>query len=109
MLAWYRQSAHDHLSARAAHFAALLHVEPPIIAVKDMRSRWGSCSAKGRISLHWALVTFPEEIADYVVVHELAHLKELNHGAVFWRIVGQVLPDYREQRTWLRSKDHPAL
>jgi predicted metal-dependent hydrolase len=101
--AWYRRRAADVLTARVAHFASLVGVAPPLVAVKDMRSRWGSCSAKGRISLHWGLVLLPLEVADYVVVHELVHLTELNHGERFWLIVGEILPDYRERRKRLRS------
>ena len=68
-----------------------------------MRSRWGSCSSAGRVSLHWGLVLLPLELADYVVVHQLAHLGEMNHGPRFWRGVEDILPDYRERRARLRA------
>ncbi len=92
---WYRRHATDVLNARVAHFAPLVGVAPPPIAIKDMRSRWGSCSAKGRVSLHWGLVLLEPALLDYVVVHELAHLLELNHQLAFWRGVERLLPDYR--------------
>lgn len=102
---WYRRRAADVLNARVAHFAPLVGVAPPPIAIKEMRSRWGSCSAKGRISLHWGLVLLPLELVDYVVVHELVHLRELHHQPAFWRGVEQVLSDYRERRRRLRGQD----
>jgi hypothetical protein len=100
--AWYRRRAADVLGARVAHFAAVVGVAPPPFAVKDMRSRWGSCSAKGRVSLHWGLVQLDPALLDYVVVHELCHLGELNHGPAFWRRVEAALPDWRERRKRLR-------
>ena len=103
-LAWYRRRATDILNERVAQWAPRVGVAPPPVTVKDMRSRWGSCSAKGRISLHWGLVLQPLDLADYVVVHELVHLRELNHGPAFWSGVGAVLPDYRERRKRLRSE-----
>ena len=104
-LTWYRWRAADVLNARVLHFAPLVGVAPPPVAIKDMRSRWGSCSAKGRVSLHWGLVLLPIELVDYVVVHELVHLRELHHQTAFWRRVEQVLPDYRERRMRLRQRD----
>lgn len=103
-LAWYRRRAAGVLNDRVAHWAPLVGVVLPPVAVKDMRSRWGSCSAKGRISLHWGLVLLPLEMADYVVVHELVHLQELNHGKTFWRGVERLVPDYRERRKRLRAQ-----
>lgn len=103
-LAWYRRRAAEVLRERIAHYAPLVGVAPPPVAIKDMHSRWGSCSAKGRVNLYWGLVALPLELADYVVVHELAHLHELNHSPAFWRGVEAVLPDYRERRKRLRSE-----
>jgi predicted metal-dependent hydrolase len=101
---WYRRHATDVLNARVAHFAPLVGVAPPPIAIKDMRSRWGSCSAKGRVSLYWGLVLLEPALLDYVVVHELVHLLELNHQLAFWRGVARLLPDYRARRKRLRSE-----
>ncbi len=103
-LAWYRRRATEVLKERIAYWAPLVGVAAPPITIKDMHSRWGSCSAKGRVNLYWGLVTLPLELADYVVVHELAHLLELNHSPAFWRGVERVLPDYRELRKRLRSE-----
>ena len=103
-LAWYRRRAGEVLKERIAWYAPLVGVAVPPVTIKDMHSRWGSCSAKGRVNLYWGLVALPLELADYVVVHELAHLLELNHSPAFWRGVERVLPDYRERRKRLRSE-----
>ena len=108
-LAWYRRRAARVLNERIRRFAPLVGVTPPTVRIKEMRSRWGSCSAKGRVSLHWGLVLLPLDLADYVVVHELVHLRELNHGQAFWRGVEQVLPDYRERRKRLKSESSRSV
>ena len=71
------------------------------IAIRDQRTRWGSCSSRGTLSFNWRLVLAPLEVADYVVVHELCHLREPNNSPRFWRLVAAVRPGYREQRRWL--------
>ena len=101
---WYRRHAADVLHGRVAHFAPLVGVALPPIAVKDMRSRWGSCSARGNVSLHWGLVLLDPELLDYVVVHELVHLRRAHHQPAFWRGVERLLPDYRERRRRLRGE-----
>ncbi len=108
-LAWYRRRAARVLNERIRHFAPLVGVAPPTVRIKEMHSRWGSCSAKDRVSLHWGLVLLPLDLADYVVVHELVHLRELNHGQAFWRGVEQVLPDYRERRKRLKSESSRSV
>lgn len=69
----------------------------------EQKTRWGSCSSKGNLNFNWKLVRMPEEVLDYVVVHELAHRKEMNHSKAFWAIVESVLSDYRERRKWLKE------
>ena len=73
------------------------------LAIRDTRSRWGSCSARGTLSFSWRLVLAPHTVLDYVVVHELCHLREPNHSRRFWRLVGDLRPDYRLPRRWLRD------
>ena len=72
------------------------------ITIREQKTRWGSCSAKGNLNFNWKLVLMPPEILDYVVVHELAHRLQMNHSAAFWAEVGKILPDYRERRQWLK-------
>ena len=71
------------------------------ITMRNQKTRWGSCSSKGNLNFNCLLMLCPEEIRDYVVVHELAHLKELNHSPDFWAQVAEILPDYKERRKWL--------
>ena len=71
--------------------------------VRDQRTRWGSASARGTISLNWRLSLVPPNVAVYVVVHELCHLVEMNHSPAFWALVEGHLPGYRERRRWLRA------
>lgn len=91
------------LEAKCRQFAARMGVTYGTISVKEQKTRWGSCSAKGNLNFNWKLILMPEEILDYLVVHELAHRIEMNHSPAFWRIVERELPDYRERRTWLKK------
>ena len=93
---------------RAAHFAPLVGVTYGGITIRNQRTRWGSCSGKGNLNFNCLLMLTPEEVIDYVVVHELCHRKEMNHSVRFWAEVERVLPDYREPKGWM--KEHgPAL
>lgn len=88
---------------RTAFFAERMGVDYGRITVREQKTRWGSCSQKGNLNFNWKLVLMPQEILDYVVVHELAHRKEMNHSARFWAIVEQVLPDYQNRRNELKK------
>ena len=100
---WYRDAARRHLGSLVERWAPPLGVRPGRLTIRDGRSRWGSCSAGGGISLSWRLVMAPPEVGQYVVVHELAHLREMNHSRAFWQIVAGALPGYDAQRRWLRT------
>jgi len=101
--AWYRRAAATHAAARLAHFAPLVGRAARKLVIRAQRTRWGSCSARGTISLNWRLMQAPPEILDYVVVHELCHLLVPNHSPRFWAEVARVLPDWRHQRAQLRQ------
>ena len=88
---------------RVEYYAELMGVSYGRITIREKKTRWGSCSCKGNLNFNWKLMLMPPEILDYVVVHELAHRKEMNHSRDFWKIVEQVLPDYQERRKRLRE------
>lgn len=100
----YRERARGKLTERTAYFASLIGVSYNRISIRSAKTRWGSCSAQGNLNFHWKLILMPSEILDYVVVHELAHRKEMNHSDRFWRQVELVLPDYKHRRQWLKEK-----
>ena len=100
---WYRREARRRITAAVAREAGRLGVEHTSIAIRDQRTRWGSCSRRGTLSFNWRLVIAPVEVLDYVVIHELCHLRELNHSKAFWRLVDEALPNWREQRRWLNE------
>ena len=91
-----------HFSARLIHFAPRLEVIAPTIALSSARTRWGSCSRASGIRINWRLIHLPEHLGDYVVIHELAHLHEMNHGPRFWAWVEEACPDWRQARSELK-------
>jgi predicted metal-dependent hydrolase len=96
-----RREAHARISLLAQSEAAALGVSYTRLTLRDQRSRWGSCSSKGALSFNWRLVLAPNDVLDYVVVHEICHLAEHNHGPNFWRLVERRRPSYRESKQWL--------
>jgi predicted metal-dependent hydrolase len=100
---WLQARAREVFAERIPVFAARLGRTPSRWALSSARTRWGSCTPDGAIRLNWRLVHFPTEIVDYVIAHELAHLRELNHGPRFWSTVGELFPDFERARAWLRD------
>jgi predicted metal-dependent hydrolase len=100
---WLQRQARRIFEERCRHFAAQLGVRWTRLALSSAQTRWGSASADGSIRLHWRLVHFALPTIDYVVAHELAHLREMNHSARFWDVVRSVLPDYEQARGSLKS------
>jgi predicted metal-dependent hydrolase len=101
--AWLQSRAKIIFSERIPLYSQKLGAAPTKWGLSSARTRWGSCAHDGSIRLNWRLVQFPMDIIDYVVAHELAHLKELNHGPEFWRTVGELFPDYEKKRRWLKQ------
>lgn len=97
------------IPARVAHFAPLVGVRYGRITVRNQRSRWGSCSSQGNLNFNCLLMLCPEEIVDYVVVHELCHRKEMNHSPRFWAEVERVLPDYKQRLQWLKENGNAIM
>ena len=100
---WYRRVAMQLFEECVAHFAPLMNVTPRTVKLSSARTQWGSCTVRGTVRLNWQLIKMPLRLIDYVVVHELAHLVEMNHSAAFWRVVGKVCPDYVRLRGELRK------
>lgn len=98
-----RRRAGAVFAQRTAYFAQQMGVTYGKITVRDQKTRWGSCSQRGNLNFNFRLLLAPPEVLDYVVVHELCHRKEMNHSARFWYEVAQVLPDYQEQKAWLKQ------
>lgn len=92
------------ISVKVKHYAGLMNVQYGRITIRNQKTRWGSCSSKGNLNFNCLLMLAPDEVVDYVVIHELCHLIEMNHSKVFWKQVEQMMPDYKKHRKWL--KDH---
>ena len=88
---------------KVRYYAPIIGVTYGRITIRNQRTRWGSCSGKGNLNFNCLLLLMPEEVLDYVVVHELCHRKEMNHSARFWEEVEKILPDYRQRRKWLKD------
>ncbi|MBI4266978.1 MAG: M48 family metallopeptidase [Chloroflexi bacterium] len=102
---WYRTRAAELITAKVAGWSQRLKVRCNRISIREQRTRWGSCSAKGNLSFNWKLLMAPEAVIDYVVIHELCHLKELNHSGKFWQFVASYCPGWRERKQWLRTNE----
>ena len=101
--AWLRDLARQRIDEAVAGHATALGVSPRSITIRDPRSRWGSASQRGRVSLSWRLVLAPREALETVVIHELAHLRVFGHGPRFWALVASRRPDHRTWRRWLHD------
>lgn len=107
--AWLCEQALGCFGQRIAHYAPHMDVYPAELGLSNARTRWGSCHRNGKILVNWRLVQMPLPLVDYVVVHELAHLHEMNHSPRFWRAVANVLPNYAVRRKALRGEGHRYL
>ncbi|MGC8703120.1 MAG: M48 family metallopeptidase [Thiomonas sp.] len=105
--AWLQRQALALFHARVAHFAAQLGVRVTAVKLSAATTRWGSAKSDGSIRLHWRLLHFSPQLVDYVVAHEVAHLREMNHSPRFWAHVGQLYPDYRQARLHLKQSTLP--
>lgn len=103
---WYRQQARQVITERVNWYAKQHSFSFQKIRISSARTRWGSCSSRGALSFAWRLVMAPLPVIDYVVVHELSHLRYKNHSKKFWLQVGTILPEYKLQVSWLKANGH---
>ncbi len=105
-IGWYRRHAARNFSERIALYATAMQLPAPRMFLSNARTQWGSCNSKRQVRLNWRLVQAPQEVVDYVVVHELAHLVEMNHSKRFWQIVERHFPDHLAAREHLNERGH---
>lgn len=101
--AWYIHQANHFIPQRVKEYEKLFPMAPIGVKIRDQKSRWGSCTGKNLLNFNWRLMMTPIDVLDYVVVHELCHMKDKNHQRGFWEQVKGIIPDYQEKIRWLRS------
>ncbi len=102
LISWYTQQAQSWFAGRIAVYSKRMSVQPGALLIKGWQTKWGSCHTNGTISLNWRLMLAPSWVADYVVVHELAHLVHMNHGDAYWQLVQQHYPQWQDAKGWLK-------
>lgn len=100
---WFRNMAKIRITKRVEDLGQKMGLSFGTVRIKDQKSRWGSCSSRKNLNFNWRLIMAPDEVLDYVVIHELSHLKEMNHSVRFWNLVAQWMPDYKVQEQWLKE------
>lgn len=100
---WYIDQARALLITKTALWANVINVHPQRITIKEQKTRWGSCSSKCNINYNWRIIMAPPEVIDYLVIHELCHLRVPNHSSLFWQEVGKFSPNCKEHRKWLKN------
>jgi predicted metal-dependent hydrolase len=105
LIRWYKHHAQVRLQDKVNRYAKIVGIDTQSIGVKSFKSRWGSCLANGHIDFNWKIIMAPHHIVDYVVVHELCHLKQHDHSPKFWKLVEQVVPDYADCKQWLKDNE----
>jgi predicted metal-dependent hydrolase len=106
MVQWYEAHAQEWLAERVDRFAARLGVQASSVAVRDLGYRWGSCGKGDKLYFHWRAILLPPRIVEYVIVHELAHLREAHHTPEFWLTIERAMPDFQARKQWLAERGH---
>ena len=103
LIYWYKTQARKVFRDKLDHYSTIMGVEYKGLRIKEQKTKWGSCSAQGNINLNWKVIMAPEAVIDYLIIHELAHLKFLNHSQDFWYIVANYMVDYKQWKKWLKE------
>jgi predicted metal-dependent hydrolase len=103
---WYKREAKEKIVGRIDYYSHRLHLFPRGIRITNARSRWGSCSRDNRLSFSWRIIMASLTVIDYILIHELVHIREKNHSKRFWTTLESILPDYRKHRLWLKENGH---
>lgn len=102
-ISWYKKKAREYIHQHVDFFSRMLNLQPENIRITSAESRWGSCSGDNNLAFTFRLIMAPAVVIDYVIVHELTHIKEKNHSPKFWKRVEEVMPEYRKHRRWLKD------
>jgi len=103
LIKWYRVQAERVFQERLDYFVRIMGLKYNRLTIREQKTRWGSCSSKGNINLNWRIILAPEKVVDYLVVHELAHLRYMNHSQEFWCFVANYMPEYKVWKKWLKD------
>jgi len=103
---WYKKRSREYIEESVKRYSQALRLNPGGIRISNALCRWGSCSSDNNLSFSWRLIMAPCPVIDYVVVHELAHMREKNHSMRFWGLVAKTIPDYNKQRLWLKENGY---
>jgi len=106
LIRWYKQQAEEYLLVRTSLLSKQTRITPRSITVKTYKARWGSCNIRGELQYNWKLVLAPPNIIDYVITHELCHIKHHNHSAKFWQLVEHFSPSFKVSRLWLKNNGY---
>lgn len=101
---WYREQTKKIIKNRMEYAHKFIHEQERTVRIRTQKSRWGSCSSKGGLNFNWRLSMAPLTVIDYVVIHEMCHLRHMNHSKEFWNMVQAILPDYKKEQQWLKEK-----
>lgn len=103
---WYRAEAKSYIEARLREYSLEFGFTYNRVSIRSARSRWGSCSSKQNLSFNWKLIKAPQDVVDYVILHELVHTEIMDHSKRFWSRVAEVCPRYKEHKAWLKTYGH---
>ena len=103
LISWYKNMALDIVGKRVMDISNNIYIRPSKIIIKDQKSLWGSCNSRREIRLNWRLVLMPQFVMDYIIIHELCHIKQMNHSKEFWKLVESHCPNYKESKYWLKE------